>query len=271
LNKVSFSLIWLALAVVLALSCKSAPKSVKEVPPEPKKVEELVVEPEVKEDAVIVEEIPEVVEADEDPVVVEPEDEELLTRKQAMYEELGETLTAARTKRQELMNSELDDQYGERFDLADESLNSATASYEAGLDAVDEVALVSARSALNGFTSIIDDALLAKAESLKSTSDDIRQQALKLKADTAVKQNYNFAAELHAKGNAAMSGKDYAAAAGFYHDAIPAFMEVINIATEKRMKAELALKNAEEKIGQSERILEEAVKELEAGENGEIL
>lgn len=257
MSKVSFSRIWLAILIVLAVSCKSAPKTVEEAPPEPapvEEVEEVVVEPEeepvIAEETEIVEETPEVTEAVE---VEDGEDEELLTKKQSMYAELGETLTAARAKRQEVMNSNLNNNYKERFDSADGALNTATGIYEAGFDAVDEAALTEARSALDGFTSIINDALLAEAESLQSTSGSMRQQALRLKADTAVKQNYNFAAELYNKGEAAMRGQDYAAAIRSYEESIPAFMETINIATEKKTKAELALKNAEEKIGESEK------------------
>ena len=265
MSKVSFSRIWPAILVVLVVSCKSAPKTVEEVPPEPAKVEEVAAEPETKEEPAVAEET-EI--AEETP---EAEDGELLAKKQSMYAELGETLTAARAKRQEVMNSNLNNDYKERFDSADGALNTATGTYEAGFDAVDEAALTEARSALDGFTSIINDALLAKAESLQSTSGSMQQQALKLKADTAVKQNYNLAAELFNKGNAAMRSEDYAAAAEFYGESIPAFMETINIATEKKTKAELALKNAEEKIGESEKIVEDAVKQLETGEDGDAL
>jgi hypothetical protein len=269
LTKVNFGRAWPALLIVLVVSCKSAPKNVEQVETKPETVEEIAVEPEAKEEPDIVEETPEVVE--EIAVIVEETDNELLTKKQAMYAELGETLTAARAKRQEVMNSKFNEQYEDRFNSADDALNIATDSYGAGFESVDEAALAAAHSALDGFTSIINDAWLAKAEDLQSTSGTMQQQALKLKADNAVKQNYNYATELYNKGNAAMRGNDYAAAAGFYQEAIPAFMETINIATEKKAKAELALKNAEEKISQSEKIVEDAVKELETGENGEAL
>jgi hypothetical protein len=250
------------------VSCKSAPKNVEKVQPEPAKVEEIVAEPETKEEPAVVEEA-EI--AEETPEVVDVDDGELLSKKQSMYAELGETLTAARAKRQEVMNSNLNNDYKERFDPADDSLNTATNIYEMGFDAVDDDALAAAHSALEGFTSIINDALLAKAESLQSTSDSMQQQALRLKADTAAKQNYNLATELYNKANAAMRNQDYAAAAEFYGESIPAFMETINIATEKKTKAELALKTAEEKISQSEKIVENAVKQLETGEDGETL
>ncbi|MDR2344214.1 MAG: hypothetical protein LBD86_06775 [Spirochaetaceae bacterium] len=254
--------------IVLGVSCKSAPKNVEQIEPEPVQAEKTDAEPEPehKEEAALA-----VEEAEEVPEVVENEDGELLARKQAMYRELGETLTEARAKRQEIMKAELNNQYKDRFDPSDAALVRASNSYEAGLDAVDEDSLSAAHYALDGFTSIIEDVLLTKAESLHDTSDGMRQQALKLKADVAVKQGYDFAAGLYNKGNAAMSGKDYAAAADFYQESIPAFIEAINIATEKKVKAERALKDAEEKIVQSEKIVEEAEKQLETGENGEML
>jgi hypothetical protein len=264
------------LLIVLAASCKSVPKNVdpvqsEQIQSEAAPPEEIVTEPETKEEPVIVEETETIEETPEVTEVTEMADDALLTQKQAMYQELAETLTAARAKRQEIMNARFNDDYADRFDQADAALNTATNSYETGLENVDEAALAVAHSALDGFTSIINDAWLAKAEPLQSTSGAMRQQALNLKADAAVKDKYNFAADLYNKGNIAMHGKDYEAAAGFYQESIPVFMETINTATEKRVKAELALKNAEEKIDKSEKIVEEAVKQLEAGENGEIL
>jgi hypothetical protein len=243
----------------LIFSCKSAPKEA----PQPEVEVEIVTVEEV------VEETPELVETA--PIEVEVDSD--LLRRQEIYDELGNILAAAQAKRQELMDDGFYEESPQAFDLADNALNSASEDYTAGIDAVGENSLVNARMALEGFTAIIDGAWLSRADAQRVKSANAQQQALKLKADVAVKDRYNFAAELHNKGDAALRGKDYTAAIGFYEEAAPVFGETIKIAAEKKEKAEFALKNAENKIAESEKIAEDAVKFIEnsSTENGEIL
>jgi tetratricopeptide (TPR) repeat protein len=270
LRKLYVYRIFLAFLIVSALifSCKSAPKAA----PEPEVEEEIVV---VEE---IVEEIPEIIETAPIVEVIVPETAPMeadsgFIRRQEIYDELGYILVAAQAKRQELIDNGFYEESPQAFGVADNALNHAVEDYVAGIDAVGENSLVNARMALEGFTAIIDSVWLSRVDAQRVKSANAQQQALKLKADMAVKDRYALAAELHNKGDAALRGKDYAAAIGFYEEALPVFDEAIKIAAEKKEKAELALKNAEQKIAESEKIAEDAVKFIEnsSTENGEIL
>jgi hypothetical protein len=235
-------------------SCKSAPKPAVEPPPEPEQRAEETVE------------------------VIETEDADALAeaeKRRQDYEELNDTLTQARAKRQEIMNNKLYETVEERFADADDALTRATGAYEAGLEAFDEAALDDGRTALSEFSAIIDGWWLAKAESAREVSYNMQQEALKVKADVAAKESYNLAAELHNKADAALRGNDYRGAIEFYEKAAPTFSEAMEIAAEKKAKAELALQQAESKITESEKIVEDAATLLEnssdnAGENYDL-
>jgi hypothetical protein len=241
-------------------SCKSAPKPAVEPLPEPEQRAEETVE---------------VIETED---TEEPSDADALAeaeKRRQGYAELNDTLTQARAKRQEIMNNKLHETAEERFADADAALTRATAAYEAGLEAFDATALDDGHTALSEFSAIIDGWWLAKAESAREVSYNMQQEALKLKADVAAKESYNLAAELHNKANAALRGNDYRGAIEFYEEAAPTFSEAMEIAAEKKAKAELALQRAESKITESEKLVEDAATLLEnssdnAGENYDL-
>jgi tetratricopeptide (TPR) repeat protein len=273
LKKVYFDRIFLILLIVSGLffSCKSAPKEAAQPEPEPAAVEEEV------EEVIVEDEMPDVVGA---PPVVEifipettPAVDPNMAGLQERYNELGDILTMAQAKRQEIMNEGFYEKNQQPFDLADNALKRAEEAYDAGIDAVDEDSMVDARFALESFTAIIDGVWLSRADAARIKSSYAQQQALKLKADVAVKDRYSLAAELHNKGESAFRGKDYAAAIDFYEKAAPVFAEALKTASEKRERAALALKSAEQKIVESEKIVEDAVKFIEnsSGEKGEVL
>jgi tetratricopeptide (TPR) repeat protein len=189
------------------------------------------------------------------------------------YAELGAILAETRAKRQVIINAGFDDVDRQAFDEADEMLKRAEEVHDAGLEAFNENAMSDARLALAGFNAIVDAVWMAKTEALRVNSGEKQQEALKLRADIAVKDKYNLATELHNKGSAAFRVKDYFAAIDFFEQSIPAFEETIKIAAEKKEKAEFALKNAEEKITESEKIVEDAIKLLEdsVDQNGDVL
>lgn len=259
--KVHFSRIFLILFIAgFVCSCKSAPKPDGQAQPEQTSEE-------TGEDVEVIETI-EVIEA------VETDDAEALANMEKMrqnYAELEEILTQARAKRQEIMNDRLNETAEQRFADADVMLVRATEAYETGDGAVDDTAVEYGRGALAEFSAIIDEWWLAKVEGARDVSNEMQQEALKLKADVAAKQNYNFAAELHNKAGSALGNKDYHVALEFYEEAAPAFSEAIKITNEKRIRAEQALELAEIKITESEKLVEDAVGLLEnsTGEAGE--
>jgi tetratricopeptide (TPR) repeat protein len=247
------------LAAGVFFSCKSTPKTTSEA---------VVAETPAEETAAVSEEKPEVSDAGiiTESAAVPPMPSEAdiagLERRKQEYAELGMILAEIRAKRQEIINAGFDDADRQAFDEADEMLKRAEEVYDAGFEAFNENAMSDARLALSGFNAIVDAVWMAKTDALRVNSSEKQQEALKLRADTAVKDKYNFATELHNKGTAAFRGKDYFVAIDFFERSIPAFEETIGIAAEKKEKAELALKNAEEKILESEKIVEDAIKFL---------
>jgi hypothetical protein len=246
------------LVVGFVFSCKSAPKPAGESQPEQTSEE-------TSEDVEVIE-------------AVETDDAGALANMEKLrqnYAELDEILTQARVKRQEIMNDRLNETAEQRFADADIMLTRATEAYETGDGAVDDTAIEYGRGALAEFSAIIDEWWLAKVAGARDVSNEMQQEALKLKADVAAKQNYNFAAELHNKATAALGNKDYQVALEFYEEAAPAFSEAIKITNEKRIRAEQALELAEIKITESEKLVEDAVGLLEnstdeAGENYDL-
>jgi tetratricopeptide (TPR) repeat protein len=275
LKKVYFDRIFLILLIISGLffSCKSAPKEAAQPEPEPTAVEEV----EVEEEVIIEDESPEVIGAAPVVEVIIPETTPAadpdMAGLQERYDELGDILTMAQAKRQEIMNEGFYEKNQQPFDLADNALKRAAEAYNAGIGAVNESSMVDARFALDSFTAIIDGVWLSRADAARIKSSYAQQQALKLKADVAVKDRYSLAAELHNKGESALRDNDYAAAIDFYEEAAPVFAEALKTASEKRERAALALKSAEQKIVESEKIVDDAVKFIEnsAGEKGEVL
>jgi hypothetical protein len=248
-------------------ACKSAPKPIEQAQPEQEQPAAETVEVIETIETVETIEVPDTEKSAED-------DADALAafeKQRQDHQELGEILTQARVKRQEIMNDRLYETSQQRFDDADAALARATEAYDAGFDTLDKAVLDDGLAALSGFTAIIDEWWLAKAEAARDASAGIQQEALKLKADAAAKESYNLAAELHNKGETAFRSKDYGSAIDFYDDAVPVFVESIRIAGEKKARAELALEAAEKKISESEKLAEDAAKILEnsAIENGE--
>jgi tetratricopeptide (TPR) repeat protein len=254
----------------MLFSCKSAPKTL----PEPVVEETPAVETGgASEEKPEVSDVDVVTEISRDPPIPSEADITGLERRKQEYAELGKILAEARTKRQEIINAGFDDADRKAFDEADEMLKRAEEVYDAGFEAFNENAMSDARIALSSFNAIVDAVWMAKTDALRVNSSEKQQEALKLRADVAVKDEYNLATELHNKGNSAFRDKDYFVAIDFFERSIPAFDETIKVATEKKEKAELALKKAEEKISESEKIVEDAVKFLEDSVNqkGDVL
>jgi hypothetical protein len=253
------------------ISCKSAPKTVESVQPEPEESQTGVVEA-LEVQTGETDEIIETVET-EDAAEQEDDSETLaaLEKLRQDHAELGEILTLARSKRQEIMSGKLYETAQQRFDGADGALNRATEAYGSDIETFDKTTLEDGRLALSEFSAIIDEWWLAKTLSLRETSAGAQQEALKVKADAAAKENYSRAAELHNKAESAFRGKDYRTAAEFYGEATPLFLEAVNISAEKKARAELALKKADNKITESEKLVDDAVKLLDSvSGDGEI-
>jgi hypothetical protein len=87
-----------------------------------------------------------------------------------------------------------------------------------------------------------------------------RQTALDLKANTAVRQDFNAAEAIYAQANAAYRGQRYEEAVPLFEECLSIFRMTSQLALEKRLAAEEALRKAEQKAVESD----EAAKNAEA-------
>lgn len=226
------------LIVLLMISCKSAPKKSVEQTPEPA--------------------APEIVEEIFQEETVQTED-----LGSATFEQLGELLATAQAEREEIFENEFENKNPELFATYEDAYARAAKAYEDGPAAFNKKAYDDAVEAASGFRQILDVEWMAKIDGVRKASRNAQQEALKLKADVAVKANYNLAAEFLNKAESAYRTKEWKQAYEFFIEAEPMFNAVAALAAEKRRAADLALKNAEKKLAESEQIVADAEKILE--------
>ncbi|GMO28812.1 MAG: hypothetical protein LBG79_07070 [Spirochaetaceae bacterium] len=178
------------------------------------------------------------------------------------YAGLRSVIVQAQEKRQEVVDAQLEMQNLSLVEQADASLRRAEDLYDLGENKLGKKdrneAFTSAQSAILGYTQILDQFWLDTASDLRSKSLAAQLDALKLKADIAVREDYNLTTNIHNQGEAAYRARDYKTAMDFYTESISLYGNVSAAAAEKRRLATLALQSAEEKIAESERIAADA-------------
>jgi hypothetical protein len=142
--------------------------------------------------------------------------------------------------------------------------NAALAAYEAG--SLDE-ARDKAGEALQRYRQALDTAWKTYAGERRAAADEERQKALDLKADVAVKADFNEAGGFYTQAGAAYEAGDYSQAVDAYIEAEYRFTATAAIAEEKRRQAQEAIRVAEERTAASEETLKNAEAAL-AGEEG---
>ena len=92
-----------------------------------------------------------------------------------------------------------------------------------------------------------------------------RQNALDLKANVAVRQDYNSAQAIYARANTAFQAQRYEEAATAYEESGSMFEVIAQVALEKRNAAEDALRRANQKMSESDETAKNAEVILEGG------
>jgi len=92
-----------------------------------------------------------------------------------------------------------------------------------------------------------------------------RQTALNLKADTAVRQEFNSAEAIYNRANAAFRGQRYEDAAPLYEECWIIFRMASQLALEKRQAADEALIRADQKAAESDEAARNAEAILQGG------
>jgi hypothetical protein len=119
-----------------------------------------------------------------------------------------------------------------------------------GIDALDEAIL--------RYNLVIQKGREMAVSAVKDKTDEAKQRSDEIKANVAVKDQYDAAMDLYKQGDSDLAAKDYDAAADAYDRSGAAFGDVYQAAAEKRTKAQDAMKTADEATSESQRKAEEA-------------
>jgi hypothetical protein len=92
-----------------------------------------------------------------------------------------------------------------------------------------------------------------------------RQKALDLKANVAVREEFNIAADIYSQAGASLQAEKYEEAAVLYTQSEARFIVISQTAAEKRQEAEEALQAAEQKMRESDETARRAELILEGG------
>ncbi|MDR2468248.1 MAG: hypothetical protein LBD22_04720 [Spirochaetaceae bacterium] len=193
------------------------------------------------------------------------------------YASLAAVIAQAREKRQELVDNQLEASNVPLVEKADGSLRNAEDLFRRGDDKLTNAdrnaAFKNAQFALISYSGIVDQHWLDTAAEARNKSLAAQQEALKLKADVAVREDYNLTTGIHNQGETAYRTKEYKKAVNFYVESASLYQTVATAAAEKRRLATLALQSAEAKISESEKIAADAesVLSVSADVSGEQL
>ncbi|QQO10675.1 hypothetical protein [Breznakiella homolactica] len=148
------------------------------------------------------------------------------------------------------------------FDLAENSGMDALDEYDAGNI---EVALDSAEEALFRYRLVWRTAWQAVAGEQRDAASAERKAALDIKANVAVRHEFELADSVFTQGAAAYNTEEFEEAAGLYSRSESMFAIVWEAANYKRQMAEDAIRAAEEKVAESDETAREAELILEGG------
>jgi hypothetical protein len=148
----------------------------------------------------------------------------------------------------------------ERFDDADAAMSGALQAGGAGQDA-----LTMAEAALAGYRQVLSTGWEAFATKRGLVASEEQQNALALKADVAVRDDYNAADALYREARATFNAGQFETAADAYGRAEASFANAARIAAEKWRAADAAIKAAAQKTSESDAIAQNAASILEGG------
>ena len=164
--------------------------------------------------------------------------------------------------REEIAENALEAYDPANIEAADTTLESAAYDYQdkkfdSSKSKIDEATLSYSQALETGWESLA-------AENGASASAK-RQQALDLKANVAVKDDFNSAQAVFTNANAAFQAQKHKEAAQLFGDSSSKFDPVIQAAMQKRQAAEDALVKANQKMAESDEAAKNAEKILEGG------
>jgi len=152
------------------------------------------------------------------------------------------------------------------YDVRDKIAERAEEMFPSALLQADDVAFDAIdKWEANDFKGAKDAATTAWMMYLNVAVSTERQTALDLKADTAARQEFNFAEAIYNRANAAYRGQRYEDAAPLYEECLSIFRTASLLALEKRLVAEEALRRANQRVAESDETARNAELILEGG------
>jgi hypothetical protein len=152
----------------------------------------------------------------------------------------------------------------DNFNRADESGLAAVEAYEAGNV---EAAQEGAEEANLRYNLVLNTAWAGHVAERRLAAGTERQRALDLKANVAVKTEFDAASAVYSQAESSERAENYREAVGLYVQSEARFIEIGKVAAEKRREAEEALREAEQKVLESEENAKNAELILEGGES----
>jgi hypothetical protein len=170
----------------------------------------------------------------------------------------------AYNKRVEIVKRDFISYDADNFNKADEIGLAAVDAYEAGKI---EDALGGAEEAGLRYSLVLKTAWAGYVAERGLAAGQERQKALDLKANVAVKAEFDAASAIYNEAESSVKAEKYEDAAALYIQSEDQFAAVGKTAAEKRQEAEEAIREAERKILESEETAKQAELILEGGES----
>jgi hypothetical protein len=170
----------------------------------------------------------------------------------------------AYNKRQEILKRNFISRDPDNYNKAEETGLAAVEAYEAGNI---EEALNNAEEAGLRYSLVLKSGWTSYASERKAAAGEERQKALDLKANVAVKAEFDAASVIYSQAEDSEKAENYADAADLYVQSADRFAVIAKTAAEKRQEAEEAIREAEQKILESEENVKKAELILEGGES----
>jgi hypothetical protein len=178
-----------------------------------------------------------------------------------MYRALKTGMDAYKV-RQEIVSRNFIDYDPDNFNQADEAIVAAYDLYEAG-NITD--ALTGAGEAKRRYDLALRAGWVAYAAERAAAAGKERQNALDLKANVAVRTEFDPAEKLYNQAGASLKAEKFDESAGLYVQSESRFISLARTAAEKRRIAEEAIRAAEEKMTESDENARDAELVLQGG------
>jgi hypothetical protein len=164
--------------------------------------------------------------------------------------------------RREIEQREFQSHDQDNFNSAGEIFNKAMAAYKQDDHAA---ARESAGEAMQRYNLVLSTAWAVYVELCSSKTKNERQTALDIKANVAMKELFTEADSSYKEAEDTYAAKDYEEAANLYIIAEALFISANESTTEKRNRAEGLIKQANEKIEESEEIVKQGEITMKGG------